>query len=277
MFVRTCLIDTLICTQTALMLAGAAVSVSAHPMLGDYDHAYDTDWEEIIARVHEVEGEACHAHTRSHILMALDENYRNKVEMENLHADEYVARKRKEKFDKLKQKEKLQDMERKGLLKEHHRQLLFSEYDDEIDKTPVVRIPVVFHILYDRDEYNFDVDQLESQIKVLNQDFRANNSAINSGDVNPLWVNRTGDTKVEFYLNATNRRQVRIFKTRKMFGVFFCCCCCVFCMYMTGVHGIETVHCMDCVLGAVNLFCLFFFVSFYFFCILCNTIGGQFD
>ena len=106
-------------------------------------------------------------------------------------------------------------MERKGLLKEHHRQLLFSEYDDEIDNTPVVRIPVVFHILYDRDEYNFDVNQLESQIKVLNQDFRANNSEINSGDVNQLWINRTGDTKVEFYLNATERLQVIETKTQK--------------------------------------------------------------
>ena len=89
-------------TYTALLFVGTAVS--AQSLLGDHnDHnTIDLDWQEIIARVHEVEGEMCHAHdhTHSHILMALDENYRNKVEMENLHADQYVARKRQEKFRK---------------------------------------------------------------------------------------------------------------------------------------------------------------------------------
>lgn len=46
---------------------------------------------------------------------------------------------------------------------------------DSVDK--VVRyIPVVFHILHDERNYNLSVEQIESQIEVLNEDFRRQNA-----------------------------------------------------------------------------------------------------
>lgn len=47
--------------------------------------------------------------------------------------------------------------------------------------------------------------------RVINEDFRANNSIIRDGDANQLWDNRTGDAKIEFYLAGVDRREVKIY------------------------------------------------------------------
>ena len=85
------------------------------------------------------------------------------------------------------------------------RRNLYDDYEDGIDDEPVIRIPVVFHVLYSNDDENLSEKQLQSQIDVLNKDFRANNEEINDGDVNSIWTSRVGDTKIEFYRYAIER------------------------------------------------------------------------
>jgi len=60
----------------------------------------------------------------------------------------------------------------------------------------IVSIPVVFHVLYNNNniEENVGFDQLESQIAVLNEDYRRNNA-----DATNNWL-QAADTQIEFCL-----------------------------------------------------------------------------
>jgi hypothetical protein len=62
----------------------------------------------------------------------------------------------------------------------------------------LIRIPVVVHVVYRRDEENISKSQINSQITALNRDFRATNADV--GQVPDPWKGLVIDSKVEFAL-----------------------------------------------------------------------------
>ncbi|WP_408025210.1 M43 family zinc metalloprotease, partial [Tenacibaculum sediminilitoris] len=58
----------------------------------------------------------------------------------------------------------------------------------------VIQIPVVVHVIYNNSQENISVAQIQSQIDVLNEDFRRTNS-----DKTDKW-SQAADTEIEFYL-----------------------------------------------------------------------------
>ena len=70
-----------------------------------------------------------------------------------------------------------------------------------IERTQVVRIPVVVNVVWNSPTQNISDAQIQSQILVLNRDFRGINPDISQ--VPSVWQSLIGDPKVEFYL-ATN-------------------------------------------------------------------------
>jgi hypothetical protein len=65
-------------------------------------------------------------------------------------------------------------------------------------RTSVLRIPVVVHVLYRTDEENLSVGQIQSQIDVLNRDFRMRNTDI--GKVPAPFKPLAADAMIEFAL-----------------------------------------------------------------------------
>jgi hypothetical protein len=66
------------------------------------------------------------------------------------------------------------------------------------NRTGVVRIPVVVQVVWNTTTQNISDAQIQSQITVLNNDFRALNTDISQ--VPSVWQNLVGDTQVEFFL-----------------------------------------------------------------------------
>ena len=62
----------------------------------------------------------------------------------------------------------------------------------------VVRIPVVVHVVFKRDKENINKSQINSQIAVLNRDFRARNPDRNTTPA--PWGGLVADAKIEFAL-----------------------------------------------------------------------------
>ena len=62
----------------------------------------------------------------------------------------------------------------------------------------VITIPVVVHVLYRNSTENISVAQIQSQLDVLNEDFRRTNS-----DANNLW-SQAADTEIEFCLSTVD-------------------------------------------------------------------------
>ena len=173
-----------------------------HPAILDDEHdekLVEKHWNYELESIHDAEGDKCHAHINSHFLMAIDEEYRAKQERENRIGDAFVA-----KMKKKKSKKRRKDVEssQRGLL---------NDYDDDYDDWPVIWIPVVFHVLFEYSFQNLSGWQLWSQIQVLNQDFRANNSEINNNEVPGDFQSRVGDSKIQFYLWYIERREVKFY------------------------------------------------------------------
>jgi len=63
----------------------------------------------------------------------------------------------------------------------------------------ILTIPVVFHVLYKNENENLPKINLESQVKVLNQDFRRKNS-----DTTNVWP-QAADSKIRFCLSNVDR------------------------------------------------------------------------
>lgn len=103
-----------------------------------------------------------------------------------------------------------------GAMEVHHRLLAESESyarkRDQIEnlalaykkglravaRTGIVRIPVVVHVVWNKEEENVSDDQIQSQIDVLNKDFRKLNSDVSQ--VPSVWSNLTADLGIEFFL-----------------------------------------------------------------------------
>jgi hypothetical protein len=65
-------------------------------------------------------------------------------------------------------------------------------------RSVTVTIPVVVHVVYNTAAQNISATQIKSQIKVLNQDFRAKNS--DKSGVPASWKSIIGDANIEFAL-----------------------------------------------------------------------------
>jgi len=68
----------------------------------------------------------------------------------------------------------------------------------------LIKIPVVVHVLYRRDVENISKRQINTQIAVLNRDFRARNP--DRSDVPDPWKSLVTDAKVEFQLATKGPR-----------------------------------------------------------------------
>jgi hypothetical protein len=66
----------------------------------------------------------------------------------------------------------------------------------------ITRIPVVVHVVFRAASDNLSADQVESQIDVLNRDFRAANTDL--AQVPPVWTGLASDARIEFFLAQTD-------------------------------------------------------------------------
>ncbi len=73
----------------------------------------------------------------------------------------------------------------------------------EVIKRGLLKIPVIVHVVYKTDEQNISDEQIQSQIDVLNKDFRAKNSDINK--IPSVWKALATDAQLEFNLDQVTR------------------------------------------------------------------------
>ena len=66
------------------------------------------------------------------------------------------------------------------------------------ERPGITRIPVVVHVVWNTAQQNISDAQIQSQIDVLNQDFRRTNADI--GQVPAVWQSVAADARVEFFL-----------------------------------------------------------------------------
>jgi len=66
------------------------------------------------------------------------------------------------------------------------------------ERAAVLRIPVVFHVLYNKDEENLSDEIIHSQMEVLNEDFRRLNA--NASETRGMFQNIAADPEIEFFL-----------------------------------------------------------------------------
>lgn len=78
------------------------------------------------------------------------------------------------------------------------------ETDSGIGADEIIRIPVVVHVLYSKDEFNISDEKIASQLAVLNQDFRKQNADHRNtpAEFAPL----AADAGIEFYLATRDPR-----------------------------------------------------------------------
>jgi Pregnancy-associated plasma protein-A len=75
----------------------------------------------------------------------------------------------------------------------------------EVIKRGLLKIPVIVHVIYKTDDQNISDDQIQSQIDVLNKDFRAKNSDVTK--IPLVWKALATDAKLEFSLDKVTRTQ----------------------------------------------------------------------
>ena len=77
-------------------------------------------------------------------------------------------------------------------------QRYIQEHDGENHNRAVVTIPVVVHVVYKTSSQNISDAQIQSQIDVLNEDYRALNTDVSG--VPSVWTNRVADCEIQFAL-----------------------------------------------------------------------------
>lgn len=65
-------------------------------------------------------------------------------------------------------------------------------------RSVILRIPVVFHVVYNNDDQNLSDEILQSQIDVLNEDFRRMNA--NASETRDIFLSVAADSEIEFFL-----------------------------------------------------------------------------
>ncbi|MCB9187582.1 MAG: T9SS type A sorting domain-containing protein [Flavobacteriales bacterium] len=73
-----------------------------------------------------------------------------------------------------------------------------TEHEHEIVDRAVVTIPVVVHVVYKTSVQNISDAQIQSQIDVLNEDYRKLNADVSG--VPTIWTNRVADCEIQFAL-----------------------------------------------------------------------------
>jgi hypothetical protein len=88
--------------------------------------------------------------------------------------------------------------ERRALI--DNRALAYEDQTRSIARTGVLTIPVVVHVVHNPADAAQDITaaQIQAQIDVLNEDFRAGNSDVSQ--VPPVWTDRVADCRIEFRL-----------------------------------------------------------------------------
>jgi Pregnancy-associated plasma protein-A len=66
-----------------------------------------------------------------------------------------------------------------------------------VGRRAIVYIPTVFHVVHNTAAQNIDEEQIDSQLTVLNQDFRRLNSDVNQ--VPSVWQDLAGDARIAFH------------------------------------------------------------------------------
>ena len=65
-------------------------------------------------------------------------------------------------------------------------------------RAAVLRIPIVFHVVYNNDDQNISDDLIRSQINILNEDFRRIN--VNASETRDTFLSVVADAEIEFFL-----------------------------------------------------------------------------
>jgi hypothetical protein len=76
---------------------------------------------------------------------------------------------------------------------------------DVVVRRGLLTVPVIVHVVFQTDEQNISDGQIQSQIDVLNQDFRATNPDINN--VPAVWRPLATDAQLEFRIDDVTRTQ----------------------------------------------------------------------
>lgn len=72
----------------------------------------------------------------------------------------------------------------------------------QVARVGIARIPVVVHVVWNTPQQDISDAQIESQIAVLNQDFRRANPDV--AQVPAVWQGLVGDARIEFFLATTD-------------------------------------------------------------------------
>ncbi|WP_236049848.1 zinc metalloprotease [Paractinoplanes ovalisporus] len=72
----------------------------------------------------------------------------------------------------------------------------FATGEEQPTRAETLTIPVVVHVVWSAEEHNLSEEQIDSQIAVLNEDFRAANADVKN--VPPVWQGLVADARIEF-------------------------------------------------------------------------------
>ncbi|MEU4484589.1 zinc metalloprotease [Streptomyces purpurascens] len=78
----------------------------------------------------------------------------------------------------------------------------YEQLEQVTGRQSLVDIPVVVHVVHSTPEQNVSDAQIQSQIEVLNQDFRAGNPDVNK--VPAAWQDLVADVRLQFHLARTD-------------------------------------------------------------------------
>ena len=98
--------------------------------------------------------------------------------------------------------------ERMAQIEEQTNRILKNQDLARAEVTGVVTIPVVVHVVYNNSTENISAAQIQTQIDVLNEDFRAANSDVSS--VPSVFSSRVADTEIEFVLDKITRTSTSV-------------------------------------------------------------------
>lgn len=73
---------------------------------------------------------------------------------------------------------------------------------DRLARAGVTRVPVVVHVVWNTQAQNISEAQVQSQIDVLNRDYRKTNPDV--ANVPAVWQNVAADSQIEFFLATTD-------------------------------------------------------------------------
>ena len=104
-------------------------------------------------------------------------------------------------------------------IEEHTSRIIANKQFQRSEVTGTITIPVVVHVVWNTAEQNISDAQVQSQIDVLNEDFRAMNADVSNTP--SLFAGRVADTEIEFVLDQIIRVNTKKRSFRSDDGVKF--------------------------------------------------------